>query len=109
MNDTRLAELREIYKDRDILEELSWAIYGDHSGYVTKKDGEFINWLCDRAYGEIKASKETLNKIIDEINNLDAPKKDTEYQDGFYDCERMVLDLIDIFLRRPEHAKIRDL
>lgn len=62
MNDTRLSELREKYKDRDLMEELSWAIYGNHSGYVTKKDGEFINWLCDRAYREIKAKENAIKR-----------------------------------------------
>ena len=33
--------------------------------------------------------------MIAEINNLNSPKTDTEYQDGFYDCEKMALDVID--------------
>ena len=55
MNDTRLAELREKYKNRNLLEELAWGIYADHSGYTTKQSGEFLNWLCNMAYRAIKA------------------------------------------------------
>lgn len=54
MNDERLEELKEKYKDRNIREELVWGCYAKHSGYISKQDGEFINWLCNRAITEIK-------------------------------------------------------
>ena len=54
MNDDRLAELQEKYKDRDLLEELAWGIYWNHSGYTSKQDGEFLNWLCLKAYKALK-------------------------------------------------------
>ncbi len=54
MNDERLAELKEKYKDRNLLEELAWGVYYDHSGYTSKQNGEFLNWLCLMAYKTIK-------------------------------------------------------
>ena len=54
MNEKRLSELREKYKDRELLKELSWGVYHDHSGYTSKADGEFLSWLCDAAYIAIK-------------------------------------------------------
>lgn len=54
MNDKRLEELNEKYKNRNIREELVWGCYAKHSGYTSKQDGEFINWLCNRAIAEIK-------------------------------------------------------
>ncbi len=57
MNDTRLAELREKYKNRNLLEELAWGIYADHSGYTTKQSGEFLNWLCNMAYRAVKGQQ----------------------------------------------------
>lgn len=58
MNDTRLAELREKFKDRNLLEELGWGAYHNHSGYTSKNDGEFLNWLCNAAYRAIKAQSQ---------------------------------------------------
>lgn len=57
MNDARLAELREKYKNRNLLEELAWGIYADHSGYTPKQSGEFLNWLCNMAYRAIKGQQ----------------------------------------------------
>lgn len=54
MNDERLAELKEKYKDRNLLEELVWGIYANHSGYTSKQNGEFLNWLCLMAYSTLK-------------------------------------------------------
>ena len=54
MNDERLAELKEKYKDRNLLEELAWGIYANHSGYTSKQNGEFLNWLCMMAYKALK-------------------------------------------------------
>lgn len=54
MNDERLAELKEKYKDRNLFEELAWGAYADHSGYTSKQNGEFLNWLCMRAYKALK-------------------------------------------------------
>lgn len=54
MNDERLAELKEKYKDRNLLEELAWGVYANHSGYTSKQNGEFLNWLCLMAYKKIK-------------------------------------------------------
>ena len=54
MTDERLAELQEIYKDQNLLEELAWGAYADHSGYTYKQDGEFLNWLCLMAYKALK-------------------------------------------------------
>lgn len=56
MNNERLAELREKYKKRNIREELVWGCYANHSGYTSKQNGEFINWLCNRAIEEIKGT-----------------------------------------------------
>ena len=57
MNDARLAELREKYKNRSLLEELGWGTYANHSGYTSKQNGEFLNWLCNAAYRAIKDDK----------------------------------------------------
>lgn len=54
MNDERLAELKEKYKDRNLLEELAWGVYANHGGYTSKQNGEFLNWLCLMAYKKIK-------------------------------------------------------
>lgn len=104
MNDERLEELRGKYKNRRLLEELNWGMYATHRGYTSKQNGEFLNWLCDSAYHEIKAKQhsvpmENMDNMIAEINNLTAPKTDTEYQDGFYDCEQMILDIINKYCR----------
>lgn len=56
MNDARLAELREKYQDRNLMEELAWGTYANHSGYVSKANGEFINWLCNAAYRALKGA-----------------------------------------------------
>ena len=54
MTDERLAELQEKYKDRNLFEELAWGAYADHSGYTSKQNGEFLNWLCMKAYKALK-------------------------------------------------------
>ena len=54
MNDERLAELQAKYKNRNLLEELRWGIYWNHSGYTSKQNGEFLNWLCLMAYKSLK-------------------------------------------------------
>lgn len=58
MNDNRLAELKDKYKDRNLLEELAWGVYANHSGYTSKQNGEFLNWLCLMAYKTIKGFEE---------------------------------------------------
>ena len=57
MNDARLNELRQKYKDRNLLEELGWGAYANHSGYTSKHNGEFLNWLCNEAYRELKKTQ----------------------------------------------------
>lgn len=52
--DDKLEYLREKYKDRNLLEELGWGAYCIHSGYLSKADADFLNWLCNAAYREIK-------------------------------------------------------
>lgn len=54
MTDERLAELKEKYKDRNLLVELVWGTYANHSGYTSKQNGEFLNWLCMMAYKALK-------------------------------------------------------
>lgn len=54
MNDARLAELKEKYKNRNLMEELVWGIYADHSGYTNKVNAEFLNWLIYTAYKALK-------------------------------------------------------
>lgn len=61
MNDDRLEELREKYKDRNLLEELGWGTYANHSGYTSKANGEFINWLCNAAYRALKQKEREIN------------------------------------------------
>ena len=63
MNDARLAELAEMYADRDLIEELAWGVYANHSGSVRKEQGEFINWLCFSAYKALKALN--IDKVTD--------------------------------------------
>lgn len=58
MNDSRLLELKEIYKNRNLIEELSWGVYARHDGYTSKQNGEFLNWLCYMAYKKIKEMEE---------------------------------------------------
>lgn len=52
--DDKLEYLREKYKDRNLLEELGWGAYNIRSGYLNKSDADFLNWLCNAAYREIK-------------------------------------------------------
>lgn len=54
MTNERMEELREKYKDRDILVELCWGKKANLKGYLTKDDAEFLNWLCDAAYRKIQ-------------------------------------------------------
>lgn len=59
MNDERLAELRvefEEHQGRNLMEELAWGTYANHSGYVSQANGEFINWLCNAAYRALKGA-----------------------------------------------------
>lgn len=74
MNDTRLAELREKYKNRNLLEELAWGIYADHSGYTTKQSGEFLNWLCNMAYRALKKQPTAWVPVSERL-----PEKDGRY------------------------------
>jgi hypothetical protein len=57
MNNERLAELKAKYKNRNLLEELGWGAYANHSGYTPKQNGEFLNWLCLMAYKKIRESE----------------------------------------------------
>ena len=54
MNDDRLEQLRHKFRNRNLLEELGWGAYNIHSGYLSKADAEYINWMCNAAYREIK-------------------------------------------------------
>ena len=54
MNDDKLLELKEKYKNRNLMEELSWGAYYNHQGYTYKLQAEFLNWLCYTAYKRIK-------------------------------------------------------
>ena len=74
MNDERLAELRVEFEERqsrNLMEELVWGTYANHSGYVSKADGEFINWLCNAAYRTLKGAEKAREP------------KQGEWQDGF--------------------------
>ena len=66
MNDTRLAELKEKYKKRNLLEELAWGVYVNHSGYTSKSNGEFLNWLCLSSYKKLRA----IQNVIDTPNTV---------------------------------------
>lgn len=67
MNDEKLAELREKYKNRNLREELSWGAYANHNGYTGKTNAEFLNWLCNAAYRRIKELEE--NETVKEFVN----------------------------------------
>jgi len=54
MDNDRLAELRDKYKNRNIMTELTWCAYYNHQGYTTKQNAEFLNWLGNVAYRRIK-------------------------------------------------------
>ena len=54
MNNDKLIELEEKYKNRNLMEELSWGAYYNHQGYTYKLQAEFLNWLCYTAYKRIK-------------------------------------------------------
>lgn len=73
MNTERLAELKEKYKDRNLLEELYWGIYADHSGYTSKQNGEFLNWLCLMAYTKIKGADQAPT-VVNEKLTTERPK-----------------------------------
>lgn len=66
MNDTRLAELNKKYKKRNLLEELAWGVYANHSGYTSKSNGEFLNCLCLSAYKKLRA----IQNVIDTPNTV---------------------------------------
>ena len=68
MNDNRLAELKDKYKDRNLLEELAWGAYANHSGYTSKQNGEFLNWLCMSAYKALKERPQ--GEWITDIDNV---------------------------------------
>jgi len=85
MNDERLAELKEKYKNRNLLEELAWGIYWNHSGYTSKQNGEFLNWLCLMAYRSLKErlqgdliSREALRNTILNDHKLDGSNANWE-------------------------------
>lgn len=63
------------------------------AGQVIRLEAEDITILKEAFKGLSKL--ERIEQIISEISTLTAPKSDTEYQDGFYDCEKMMLDIID--------------
>ncbi len=93
MNDTRLEELREKYKNRNLLEELAWGTYANHSGYTSKQNGEFINWLCNVAYRTIKATELIKGEWIP-IKTRPLTEEEKEQNIGInissefaYDCE----------------------
>lgn len=50
----------EKFKDRNLMEELSWGTYGIKGGYLRESHAEFLRWLCGAAYDEIKRLKEEL-------------------------------------------------
>lgn len=64
MNDERLEELREKYKKRNLLVELKRGMYANHSGYTSEQKGEFLNWLCDMAYRELKRSPKVAHWVL---------------------------------------------
>lgn len=76
MNDEKLAELREKYKNRNLREELSWGAYANHNGYTAKTNAEFLNWLCNAAYRRIKELEEN-EKWIPVKERL--PENDGDY------------------------------
>ena len=85
MNDARLTELREKYKDRNLLEELDWGTYANHGGYTNKWDAEFLNWLCDAAYRAIKENKPSGKWVEYENSHCECPFCHTEF--SYYDNE----------------------
>lgn len=58
MAEEKLMTLREQYKDRNLLEELSWGRRANFQGYMTREEANFINWLCDASYSMIKKLSE---------------------------------------------------
>lgn len=91
MNDTRLAELKEMYKSRNLMEELAWGTYANHSGYTSKQNGEFLNWLCLMAY---KALKEMDKREFDNAIN---ESHDDGFKHGYLQAEldyKVVLEQI---------------
>jgi len=78
MDDIRLSELREVYKDRNLMEELEWGKYAYHGGYRSEQTGQFINWLCDAAHRALKPKTGKWIYCEDEAE---------EYVDG-YRCDQ---------------------
>ena len=99
MNDERLSELQEKYKDRNLLEELAWGAYADHSGYTSKQNGEFLNWLCLMAY---KALKERLLVISTELSAEQLNQK------GAYELAVQALEKISQLEARLQSATLEN-
>ena len=71
-------------------------------GYEFVRASEVVensNGRCNYIEYILRKENASLDDMIAEINNLSAPKTDTEYQDGFYDCEKMALDVIDKYCK----------
>jgi len=49
-----LEELEEKYKNRNLMEELSWAAYYTRKGYMTAEYEDYYRWLAHVAYKRIK-------------------------------------------------------
>lgn len=101
MNDTRLAELKEIYKGRNLMEELAWGTYANHSGYTSKQNGEFLNWLCLMAY---KALKEVDNRKFDNAINK---AHDDGFEHGYLQAKsdyKVVLEQIKAEINLPNRG-----
>lgn len=104
MTDEILAKLEEEYKCRSVKAELSWGAFYIRHGYLSKKDAEFLNWLCKAAFDKIKElEKQSLEKlgckrdaIIKEKLAQDTAEKGCncrlhgrwiDIKDGSYECE----------------------
>lgn len=48
-------QLLEKYKDRNLMEELSWAANYTRKGYMTAEYEDYYSWLALAAYKRIKA------------------------------------------------------
>ena len=58
-------ELRRQYRNRNLLEELSYESIHIRRGYLSQQDADFLRWLCDAAYREIRPRL----LMLDEIRN----------------------------------------
>ena len=83
------------------MEELAWGTYANHSGYTSKQNGEFLNWLCLMAY---KALKEMDKREFD--NAINKAHEDG-FEHGYLQAEsdyKVVLEQIKAEINTPNHG-----